>query len=428
MLRSLAIALLALTSGQALAQTPRETVGAIAAQIREIYFSAEKGDAIADALEAEAAAGRYDQLTDPRDLAASLSNRLRPEDAHFNVMWSAEPMPPGRGAPGPVHGPRPPGPPAPGGIDPDRFSNYGFAGVSVLPGNIGLIEMRSFANIDFGNPNDPARRAADAALALVANTDAVIFDLRNNGGGAPSMVGYLVSAFTPPDANIYNVFHSRQGTRDEKPEQFHANPRLDVPVYVLISARTGSAAEAFPYTLQAARRATIVGEPSGGAANPGGIVPIPGGFRVFISGGSPVNPVTGRNWEGTGVVPELATPAADALNAARARALDAIVAGDARRTDAVWARQALDAAGKPASALPAYAGSYGPLSVVETNGRLELRRDRRPPLVLQSLGGDLFSVTTDPLMHVTFERDGAGKIVAVSQAAPYGPPQRQRRD
>ena len=86
MFRSLAIALLALTSGQALAQTPRETVGAIAAQIRETYFSAEKGDAIADALEAEAAAGRYDQLTDPRDLAASLSNRLRPEDAHFNVI------------------------------------------------------------------------------------------------------------------------------------------------------------------------------------------------------------------------------------------------------------------------------------------------------------------------------------------------------
>ncbi len=431
MFRSLVLALAVLAPAAAQAQgSPRETVGAIAAEIRDTYFSVERGDAIADALEAEAAAGKYDKLTDPRDLAASLSDRLRPEDAHFNVLWSAEPMgPPPAAGPGGA-GPRHPGPPPAqqAGLNPERLSNYGFVNVQVLPGNIGLIEMRSFADIDFDDPKDPARRAADAALSLVANADAVIFDLRNNGGGSPGMVGYLVSAFTPADTNIYNVFHSRQGTRDEKPGEFYASPRLDVQLYVLTSGRTGSAAEALPYTLQAARRATIVGEASGGAANPGGVAPIPGGFRVFISGGSPINPVTGKNWEGTGVLPDVAVPASDALNVAQARALDAIVAADARRTDAAWARQALNPPAKPAAALSAYAGNYGSLSVALNSDRLEVRRGRRPPLALSPLGGDVFAVAIDPLAHFVFERDGAGKVIAVEQRNPFGPGQRQRRD
>lgn len=422
---------------QALAQpAPRETVASIASEIRDRYFSVARGDAIADALEAEAAAGKYDALTDPRDLASALSNRLRPEDAHFNVVWSSEPMP----APPPGAGPPrlPPGaagvPPAPPPSapspddDPQRLINYGFTRIENLPGNIGLIEMRGFSNIDWGNDNDRARRAADAALALVSGADAVIFDLRNNGGGSPGMVGYLVSAFTPPDANIYNVFHNRQGTRDEKPGAFYPRPRLDVPVYVLISGRTGSAAEAFPYTLQAAKRATIVGEASGGAANPGGIAPIPGGFRIFISGGSPINPVTGRNWEGTGVVPDIAVAAADALQTAQVDALKAIIAADNERTDAVWSLELLETKAKPPADLSPYAGSFGPMTISATDGALELRNGRRPPLRLTPLGPDLFGHPTDPWVRFAFQRDAGGAVTAVDQLDPYGPARRQRRN
>lgn len=430
MIRSVAIVLALLLPAEALAQTkPRETVGAIATEIRARYFSAEKGDAIADALEAETAAGKYDALTDPRDLAAALSARLNPEDAHFAVTWSADqasqPLPQGHPA-GPGPGPRRPPP----GEDPFRLVNYGFSRAEILPGNIGVIEMRQFANIEFDTPDDPARRAADAALALVANADAVVFDLRNNGGGSPAMVGYLVSAFTPADANIYNVFHSRQGTRDEKPGEFHAEPNLTVPLYILTSGRTGSAAEAMPYTLQAAKRATIVGEASGGAANPGGMAPIPGGFRVFISSGSPINPVTGKNWEGTGVLPDIVVPAASALDAARRHALKAIIAKDASRTDAVWSLESLEAAGRtlPAAELSAYAGTYGPITIVAENGKLESRRGRRPALELSPLGKDQFFVSSDPWIRYSFERDGAGKIIALEQRDPYGPSARQRRD
>lgn len=434
MVRSLVLALAVMLPAQALAQVPeakpREAVAAIATEIRERYFSAEKGDAIADALEAEAAAGKYDALKDPRDLASALANRLRPEDAHFAVIWSTEVAalaPPAGRLPPP--GPGPGGPPRPVGADLARLGNYGIESVQILPGNVGVITMRQFAHIDFSNLDDPARRAIDAALAMVANADAVIMDLRNNGGGSPAMVGYVVSAFTKPDADIYNTFHDRQGTRSEKPDQFYAKPRLETPLYILTSGRTGSAGESMPYTLQAAKRATIVGEASAGAANPGGMVPIPGGFRVFISAGSPINPITKTNWEGAGVQPDVATPAADALTTAQIRALTAIAAEDPERTDAVWALAALKSAVKLDEAQRArYVGVYGPLEVVAVGDRLEVRRGRRPALELVPLGADVFFVRTDPVIRFKFERDATGAAVAVEQRDPFGPAQRQRRN
>ncbi|WP_284222227.1 S41 family peptidase, partial [Brevundimonas denitrificans] len=409
---------------------PRETVAAVAARIRDLYFDPAAGDRIAAALEAEAATGAFDSLTDQRDLAATLSRRLRPLDAHFNVAWDPN-------APAPAMRRPPPADAAPAPGEPIRRlarpanpaevrGHFGFRKVEILPGNIGYIDLRQFSNIDFDNPDDPARRAADAALAFVADTDAVIFDLRDNGGGAPSMVGYLTSAFTPPNAPIYNIFHSREGTESEAPEVFHPNPRLEVPVYVLISGRTGSAGEAFPYTLQGARRATIVGEASGGAANPGGMVPVGGGFAVFISQGSPRNPNTGGNWEGTGVLPDVAVPWDQALTRTHTLALEGIVAADSGRTDAVWALEALNATAQ-AGDLSAYAGAYGEQQVSVVGDTLQVVRGRRPPVVLAALGADLFTVVGDPSRRVRFTRDETGRVTTMDSLGLGGPGPRARR-
>ena len=409
---------------QAERPTPRQTVQAVAAHIRELYFDPAKAERIAAGLEQAAATGAFDALTDGRDLAAALSARLRPEDGHFNVAFN-----PDAPAGAPMRRMRPPqGGPAPrptgGGLD--ARSHYGFRKVEILPGNVGYIDLRQFFNIDFQNPDDPARRAADAALTFVADADAIIFDLRDNGGGAPSMVGYLTSAFTPADAPIYNIFHSREGTESEAPEVFHPSPRLEVPVYILISGRTGSAGEAFPYTLQGAGRATIVGEASGGAANPGGMVPVGGGFAIFISQGSPRNPNTGTNWEGTGVQPDVAVPWDQALERAHQLALEGIIAKDGQRTDAVWA---LEAARSTADAgdLAAYTGTYGEQRVSEANGRLQILRGRRPPVVLAPLGEDLFTVVGDPGRRVRFNRDEAGRVVAFDTLGMGAPGMRARR-
>lgn len=292
------LALLLTAFAAAAQEGPRKPVGAIAAAIDENYFDAARGRQIADDLRQAAAEGAFDALTDSAQLAAALTARLKPLDRHFRVTWSGGERQ-GRSS-------LPPG-----------LNGDGIARVDVLPGNIGYLRLTHFAHLAFGRDDDPVRKAIDAALRRLATTDAVIVDLRDTPGGSPNMVGYLVSAFTPRDADIYNTFHSRSGgTSSEAPREPYARPRLDVPLFVLISQRTGSAAEAFSYTVKNAKRATIVGETSRGAANPGGFVDVGNGFAVFVSDGTPVSPITHTNWEGVGVVPDVAVPAAAALDKA----------------------------------------------------------------------------------------------------------------
>ncbi len=410
------------------AVAPREIAGRVARAIQDRYFDVAKGKAIADSLRADVAQGAFDGFTDPRDLATALTRRLSPIDHHFNVGWTpagAGPAP-GPGGGGPVMVRRGPG--GPHEVDPfDRRNSFGFRRVESLPGGIGYVDMRQFANFAFGQPDEPARQAVDAVLTLLTASDAVIIDLRENGGGSPAMVGYLVSAFTPKDAKIYNVFHTRGGTSDESPVEYFARPRLDIPVYVLISARTGSAAEAFAYTMQAAKRATIVGEASGGAANPGGRVPLGEGWSVFVSSGSPINPVTGGNWEGAGVQPDIAVPSADALTRAPQLALEALLAkapDSPVAVDTRWALEALKAEINPPASiggLDDYAGTYnGDLVVRRVGATLVMQRGRRPAAVLLPLGDGVFYVQGDPSRRVAFERDASGKVTALTQSSPNG--------
>lgn len=399
--------------------SPRRTVGAVAVAVRDGYFDPVKGDRIADELEAEAAAGAFDALTDPRDLATALTGRLSPEDGHFRVIWTAANGPGGAAA-------GPPGPRPSGGPPPPARANFGFATVRLLPGNLGYVDLRQFAEIDFDDPTDPARRRADAALTLLSGTEAIILDLRENGGGDPSMVGYLVSAFVAPGRDVYNVFHSREGTESEAPKTPHPAPRTDVPVYVLSSGRTGSAAEALAYTLQAADRAVVVGETSAGAANPGGMVRLGGGFGVFVSDGSPRNPITGTNWEKTGVAPDVPTAADAALSAAQLLALDAIVAADPARTDARWAAEALRAGPRSIDLAP-YAGAFGPWTLAVEDGVLIARRGGRTSLRLTPLGDDVFGQETDPATRLVFFRDETGTVAGFEVSTPSGPGPRTRR-
>jgi hypothetical protein len=402
------LALLAFAAPSLAAAAPRDNVDQVAAAIAAGYFDPVKGKAVADDLRAAAAKGQFDALTDPRDLATALTARLQPLDHHFSVMWS----PP---APAPMQGsPRRPGPMAAPGAD--RIGNYGFHRLEMLPEGIAYIDLRGFANINFGDPKDPARRAADTALDFAANADAVILDLRENGGGSPAMVGYLTSGFTRRDADIYNTFHSRGGSFSEKPGVYRANPRLDVPVYILTSGRSASAAEALAYTLQSAGRARTVGEASAGGANPGGFVELGDGLRVFVSNGSTTNPITHRNWEGTGVKPDLPAPASTALRRARMAALEDILAKPGAAIEAQWTLDTLRAEAQPPKVdLAAYAGAFGAAVVSVQDGHLSLQREHRPAWVLTPLGGDLFTVVDDPTRRVRFERDPAGTVTAMEQ-------------
>ncbi|HVW68116.1 MAG TPA: S41 family peptidase [Steroidobacteraceae bacterium] len=384
----------------------RVVVDNVATIIENNYFDAGKAREIAASLRAAAQAGAYDNDTDPRDLASKLTGKLQPVDHHFLVRWVDASQA------------------TPGGETElaDRRYAYGFRRVEMLPGGIGYLDLSYFADFDFNKPDEPARRTADAALALLANADAVIIDLRNNGGGSPAMVGYLVSAFTPPGADIYNTFRHRDRNDSERPKVPYPNPRLDVPLYVLISGRTASAAESAAYTLQAPKRARIIGAPSGGASNPGGEFPVDGGYTIFVSTSTAINPITGTNWEGAGVRPDVRTAASEALESAERLALEAILAQHPDALEARWILEALkaDRAPENKAKLTEYAGDYTGARIAEENGHLELRRGRRPPWVLQRLRDDVFFVKGEPYRRVIFARQ-SGRITHFQLVRADGP-------
>lgn len=405
------------------APNPREVATEIAKAVDENFFDPARARTIADGLRANAAKGDYDRFTNPFDLATALSAYLHPFDGHFTVVYrpNGEDLPGGpRRGPGPGPGPGPGAAPPPNG--PLARQNYGFVRTEMLPGGIGYIAVNQFAQVDARSASDPARKAVDAALQTVAGARAIIFDLRSSRGGAPAMVAYLASYFVPSGANIFNTFYSRGGTGSEAPVTDPAGPRrLDIPLYILVNGGTGSASESFPYTLQAAKRAVIVGEPTNGRANPGGFFRVGGNFAVFVSVGAPKNPITKTNWEGAGVQPDVPVASADALNRAQDVALQRLLSS-AQGPDAAELRWLLADRQAPAMRvdLGAYTGSYGgEAKVTAENGTLTLHQGRRAT-PLRPVANDVFVSLLDPLVHAQFERQG-GRVVALSMVTPAGP-------
>ena len=399
---------------------PRAIAGEVAQAVDDAYFDPAKAHKIAEGLRAQAQSGAFDRLSNPLDLAAALSAWLHPFDGHFVVMHRPNADPPG----GPRHG----GP----GMGPDSLlarQNYGFARTEMLPGGIGYIAVTQFAPIDARSPTDPSRMAADAALQSVAGARALVLDLRDSRGGDSAMVAYLASYFVPAKADIFNTFHTRGESGSEAPIVDPTGPRrLDTPLYILVNGGSGSASESLPYTLQAARRATIVGEPTNGRANPGGLMRMSNGFSVFVSNGSPENPITHSNWEGTGVKPDVAVASADALRRAQELALQALLAADPKGPGAAELRWLLDdmhatPAALGAQALQAYVGNYGgeasiTMTTSEGGAFLVLHQGRRAAM-LRALGADLFASALDPLVHAQFERVD-GRVIAVTLMTPAG--------
>jgi len=374
------------------------------------FYDTERGAAIAEELREAARVGAFSDVATRDELAEAMTARLREEDRHFAVMW----IPADR---------RRPETDGEGRHDPSsedialmKRGNFGFQTVKVLPGNIGYIDLREFA------PASLAAPTAIAALDFIDHTDAIIFDLRQNGGGAPSMVQFLISHFLDPDEDV--LINTFVAANLEYPDQLRAlsyppaGARPDVPLYVLTSARTGSAGEAMPYHLKALERAVIVGERTYGAGNPGGMIPAGEGWAVFVSTGSARNPVTGTNWEGVGVEPDIAVPASDALNVAMRDALNGLIeaAGTPeRRTELEWARETVGVeTGADPETYGDLAGEYGERRIFARDGALYLQRGDRPSFKLLPLGEERFALEGLEGMRVIVERSDGGAVTGIA--------------
>ncbi len=195
-------------------------------------------------------------------------------------------------------------------INRSRKSNSGFNSVKIMEGNVGYMDLRGFAGMENG------KAIADAYMKLMNRTDAVIIDISKNGGGSPEMVQYLCSYFFDQKLHL-NSLYWREGNETREfwtLDEVGGMKMPDVPLFIITSNRTFSAAEEFSYNMQTQKRATLIGQTTGGGANPGGSMRINENLSVFIPTGKAINPITKTNWEGVGVIPEVKTTAEEAID------------------------------------------------------------------------------------------------------------------
>ena len=277
-----------------------------------------------------------------------------------------------------------------------RRENYGFQEVRILDGNIGYLKLDGFSHV-----TEEAGATAMAAMNLLSNAEALIIDLRENGGGSPSMIQLITSYLYGPEPVHLNNFYHR--IEDEITQTWTlpyvpGKRRPDVDVYVLTSQSTFSAAEEFTYNLKNLGRATIIGETTGGGAHPGGTQPATDRFAIWVPNGRAINPISNTNWEGTGVEPDIKVPASEALLEAQIKAIKKMMA-DAEGPDKAqyeWAMTGLNAELHPVDVsdetLRTYTGNFGERTITYKDGSLYYQRGEGEIHELRPLSEDLFKV------------------------------------
>jgi len=323
---------LALPSAIAVAQSPVDARKAMVRELSDVvrkhYQDGAAATRLADALRSNLAAGAYDDatLTDAV-LAERLTRDLRAvvDDKHMAVASGMT----GKEA----------------DITVDAVFavkvNYGVQAVRRLAGNVGLIELNFFPARKFG---EPLLDRYAAAMTLVRDTRALIVDVREHMGGDPATVAYVASYFFERPSFVVNRIRYRPQRIEEyattaAPRGGRYGERR--PVFVLTSANTFSGGEELAYDLQATRRARIVGEVTGGGANPNEAFDLGGGFVAYVPNGAAINPITRTNWEGAGVAPDVRVDAAKAQASAQRLALEAALAQATDDAERASIREAL---------------------------------------------------------------------------------------
>ncbi len=296
------------------AATKTAVIDNLLRELNDAYVFPEAAKKMESDVKNRISAKEYESITTARAFAEKLTADLQSvsKDKHLRVRYSANPIPVRKERNEPTASEK----------EQSQWMNkrinFGFERVERLNGNIGYIDLRGF------NDHEAGAETVAAAMNFVANTEALIFDLRQNGGGSPFMI-QLISSYLFGDKPVHlnNMYWRRDGRTDE----FWTKPELakvkftNKDIYVLTSNYSFSGAEEFSYNLKNLKRATIVGETTGGGAHPGGMVRLHEHFGVFIPVGRAINPITKTNWEGTGVEPDIKTPKEQALKTAYLMAL-----------------------------------------------------------------------------------------------------------
>ena len=306
---------------QMTAASRQQLIDQLIKEVNSSYVFPDMAKKVETSLRQQQKRGAYDTMSSPQRLSEVLTDELQAvtRDRHLRVTYSKEMIEDRKS-----HDERSPEEVA-GYLATMKSNNFGVERVERLPFNIGYLELRGFAR---------ATDAADtlaAAMTLVAHTNALIIDLRNNGGGDAAAVILLASYLFDKRTQL-NDFYFREGNRTEQRWTADVVPGLRYggtkPLYILTSKDTFSAAEDFTYALKNLKRATVVGETTGGGANQGDDKRLSPNFSLFLPLGRTISPVTGTNWEGVGVMPDVSVCARDASKTAQVAILTRMAASE----------------------------------------------------------------------------------------------------
>ena len=299
--------------------TQTEIIQNLTEKLKACYVFPDIADQICKRLGKHLKDGEYTAITDGELLAQTLTKHLQAvnQDEHLRVIWYPEPLPDHKGSM--LH-------------NQERLlefrqrakqENYGLHKVERLPGNVGYLDIRYFYRPSWGSGDTAA-----AAMNFLANMNALIVDLRRCRGGNPGMVALISSYLFDGEPIHLNSLYWRA---ENLTQQYWTLPYVPgkrfagKPIYVLTGKETFSAGEEFAYNLKTLRRATLVGETTGGGAHPGSPYRLHSHFEVFIPTGRTINPITNSNWEGSGVVPDISVAREQALKVAYRMALESII-------------------------------------------------------------------------------------------------------
>ena len=285
--------------------------------------------------------------------------------------------------------------------------NHGITQMKVLPGNIRYMEL-----VGFFWGGKKTEEVYDNAARFLKGGDAVIIDLRKNGGGSPDAVRYLVSHFLEPGRPIVTFYMRGLAGDTWKSLNVPADGRLNgKPLYVLTSGRSASAAEEFAGHVGGFKLGELVGDTTAGGGYRNTFYPVAGGYVFSVSVGRAVLASTGKDWEKVGIIPTIKVDQTKALEAAQIHSLRRLAANATGREKEVLqgSVQVLEAQlnpVKPALSLDRYAGVYGVRHITREEGTLAFQREGGPKTRLIPVGPNEFAFVDDPMQRVSFKVAG----------------------
>jgi hypothetical protein len=392
------------------ATQPSIDAKAVVADVRRIlnenYVLPELRPQLDAALAKGLADGRYN-VTDTGALAERINSDLEAVahdhhlGMHFDPKQSAElaARPAGAGADD-----------APPSAEEIRFAdrlNHGILQLKVLPGNIRYMET-----IGFFWGGDKTKEVYDNAMRFLKGGDAIIIDMRKNGGGSPDAVQYMISHFLQPNTPIVTFYmRGQKGDTWKSLGSLPAGSLAGKPLYVLTGGRSASAAEEFIGHVNGFKLGELVGENTAGAGYRNEFFPVAGGYVISVSVGRAVLASTGKDWEKVGIAPTIKASQDNALEVAQVNALRKLAAKATGpdKTMLEGSAQVLEAQLTPVStALPLaqYVGVYGVRHITNDDGALIFQREGGPKGKLVAVGPNEFAFAEDPMQRVKFKVAG----------------------